>query len=451
MIYKSFRLKIVARILLLAASLFLLFLLINQTTLYATTTFMAIFIAYQVFSLIRYVERTNLELSRFLRSIRYADFSQSFSSRGRGSSFDELNAAFTEVVEEFQKARAEKEEHVQYFQTVVQHVGVGLIAFTPDGGIRLLNTAAKRLLQVDQLTNLELLRTRAGDLVDTLRSLKSGDRAIVKAELHDEQLQLIVYAKEMKLRDEHLTLIAIQNIRTELDEKEIEAWQKLIRVLTHEIMNSITPISSLASTVNDMLKPGPSNGELQRMLTSETVDDIRSAVETIEKRSQGLLHFVEAYRKLMRSPSPKFQIVRVADLFGRVEQLMRHHFSEGKIAFSAEIEPESLEVTADPELIEQVLINLLLNAVEATQGQNKAAIGLSGRMGNQGRVLLEVSDNGPGIPKEVQDRIFVPLFTTKPSGSGIGLSLSRQIMRLHRGTIYVNSDSGKRTTFVLRF
>lgn len=449
--YNSFRLNTALRILLLAASLFLLLTLINRTTLYATTAFMAVVVVFQVVSLIRYVERTNLELSRFLRSIRYADFSESFSSRGRGRSFDELSAAFTEVVEDFQRARAEKEEHAQYFQTVVQHVGVGLIAFTPDGEIKLLNTAAKRLLRVDHLASIESLRPLANDLVDTLRSMKSGDRAIVKAELFDEQLHLIVYAKELKLREQHLTLIAIQNIRNELDEKEIDAWQKLIRVLTHEIMNSITPISSLASTVNDMLKSGPPNGEPQRNLTSETVHDIRSAVETIEKRSQGLLHFVDAYRKLMRTPLPKFQIVRVSDLFGQVEQLMRHHFVKGKIAFSMAIEPESLEVTADPELIEQVLINLLLNAVESTQSQSKPAIGLSGRMGDHGRVILEVSDNGPGIPKEIQDRIFVPLFTTKPGGSGIGLSLSRQVMRLHRGTIYVHSDSGIPTTFVLRF
>ncbi|HEV8537308.1 MAG TPA: ATP-binding protein [Bacteroidota bacterium] len=451
MIYKSFRLNAVLRTLLLAASILLLFTLITQTRLYATTTFVALFIVYQIFSLIRFVERTNFELSRFLRSIRYADFSQSFSSTGRGRSFDELNAAFTEVVDEFQRARSEKEEHAQYLQMVVQHIGIGLIAFTSDGEIRLLNTAAKRLLQVNQLANIGSLAPLSKEFVDTLQTMKSGDRALVKVEVNGELLQLIVYAREMKLREQHLTLISVQNIRTELDEKEIEAWQKLIRVLTHEIMNSITPISSLASTVNEMLRPGAPDGEPQKILTMESVHDIRSAVETIEKRSQGLLHFVDAYRKLMRTPTPKFQIVRVADLFGQVEQLMRHHLVNGGVAFSMHVEPESLEVTADPELIEQVLINLLLNAVEATQNRNNAAIELSGRMGDHGRVILEVTDNGPGIPKEVQDRVFVPLFTTKPSGSGIGLSLSRQIMRLHRGMINVTSDPDKQTTFVLRF
>jgi len=451
MISKSFRLSAILRVVLLAASLFVLFVLLTQARLYATTAFIALFIVYQVYSLIRYVERTNFELSRFLRSIRYADFSQSFTSGGRGKSFDDLNAAFTEVVDEFKKARMEKEEQAQFFQMVVQHIGIGLIAFTPGGEIKLLNTAAKRLLQVSHLVNLESLRPLNKELVDTLTSMKSGDRALVKTEVQNELLHLIVYAREMKLMEQHLTLISIHNIRNELDEQEVEAWQKLIRVLTHEIMNSITPISSLASTVNEMLKTESPENEPDKLLTLESVHDIRSAVETIEKRSQGLLHFVDAYRKLMRTPSPRFQIVRVADLFGHVEQLMRYHFVKGGIAFSMHVEPVSLEVTADPELVEQVLINLLLNAVEATQNRDNATIELSSRMGDHGRVILEVSDNGPGISKEVQERVFVPLFTTKPNGSGIGLSLSRQIMRLHRGTIQVNSEPGKGTTLALRF
>jgi nitrogen fixation/metabolism regulation signal transduction histidine kinase len=451
MIYNSFRAGAVLRIVLLAASLLLLSTLLSQARLYATTAFVALLIVYQVVSLIRYVERTNLDLSRFLRSIRYGDFTQSFSSGGRGASFDRLNAAFTEVVDEFQKARTEKEEQAQYFQMIVQHIGIGLIAFTPDGEIRLLNTAAKRLLRVNRLENIDSLRTLSDELAGTLRSMKSGDRTLVKAVVDGEMLHLTVFAREMKLREQHLTVVSIQNIRSELDEKEVEAWQKLIRVLTHEIMNSITPISSLASTVNGMLGSGSSGEAIAHPLTPDSVQDIRTAVGTIEKRSRGLLHFVEAYRKLMRTPSPRFQIVRVSDLFRQVEQLMRSHFQKGRVAFSLNVEPESLEVTADPELVEQVLINLLLNAVEATQNREDPVIGLSGRMGAHGRVILEVSDNGPGIPKEVQDRMFVPLFTTKPSGSGIGLSLSRQIMRQHRGMIQVNSDAGKQTTFVLRF
>jgi two-component system nitrogen regulation sensor histidine kinase NtrY len=447
---RSFRLNVIARALALGGTLFLLFYLITQTSLYATATVVTLVIVYQMYELIRYVERTNLELSRFLRSIRYADFSQTFSSRGRGSSFDELNTAFTEVVEEFQKARAEKEEHFQYLQTVVQHIGVGLIAFTADGEVALINTAAKRLLGIDQLINIKSLVVASPSLVQTLFSMRSGQKVLVKTEIHKEPLELVISATELKLRGQIHTLVSLQNIRSELDEKEVEAWQQLIRVLTHEIMNSITPISSLASTVNEMLKSSPAH-DAQTSPTPEVIRDVQGAVQTIEKRSQGLLHFVDAYRSLTRIPPPKFQIVSVKEMFERVEQLMRQRLADSRIILEKRMEPESLELTADPGLIEQVLINLVLNAAEALQNTPLPTVVLSAYIGERGRVTIEVSDNGPGIPKEVQGKIFVPFFTTKPNGSGIGLSLSRQIMRMHGGIILLNSEADKQTTFALRF
>ena len=231
----------------------------------------------------------------------------------------------------------------------------------------------------------------------------------------------------------------------------MEAWQQLIRVLTQKIMNSITPISSLASTVNEMLTSSHPAEDHPKVPTPDLIRDIRGAVQTIEKRSQGLLHFVDAYRSLTKIPPPKFQIVSVKELFGQVEQLMRQRFEENRIAFIPWLEPESLELTADPGLIEQILINLILNAAEALQGSSQPRIALSAYIGERGRVTIEVTDNGPGIPKEVQDKIFVPFFTTKPNGSGIGLSLSRQIMRLHGGIIHLSSEPEKQTTFTLRF
>ncbi len=451
MAFRSFRLNVIARAITLGGTLFLLFYLFIQTNLYATAAVVALIILYQMYELIRYVERTNLELSRFLRSIRYADFSQTFSSRGRGPSFDELNRAFTEVVEEFQKARAEKEEHFQYLQTVVQHIGVGLIAFTADGEVALINTAAKRLLGIDQLINIKSLEPVSQNLVRTLASMKSGQKVLVKTEIHKEPMQLVISATELKLRGELHTLVSLQNIRSELDEKEVEAWQQLIRVLTHEIMNSITPISSLASTVNEMLKSPPAREDGQAAPSPEVIRDVQGAVQTIEKRSEGLLHFVDAYRSLTRIPPPKFQIVSVKELFGRVEQLMRPRLAESGITIEERTEPESLELTADPGLVEQVLINLILNAAEALQNKLRPCIMLSAYIGQRGRVTIEVSDNGPGIPKDVQEKIFVPFFTTKPNGSGIGLSLSRQIMRMHGGIILLNSEPEKQTTFTLRF
>jgi len=227
----------------------------------------------------------------------------------------------------------------------------------------------------------------------------------------------------------------------------MEAWQKLIRVLTHEIMNSITPISSLASTAHEMLQ----RDDTSSAVSADTLDDVRDAVQTIEKRSEGLLHFVDAYRNLTRIPRPNFKIFRVATMFAQAELLLRVQVQNKSILFSASVEPESLELTADPELIEQVLINLLLNAIHAVQEQPEPQVRLQARLDARGKVVVEVWDNGPGITEEAQDKIFIPFYTTKENGSGIGLSLSKEIMRLHRGNIRVHAKPGSGTSFLLSF
>jgi signal transduction histidine kinase len=244
----------------------------------------------------------------------------------------------------------------------------------------------------------------------------------------------------------------MQDIESELAEQEMAAWQKLIRVLTHEIMNSVTPIASLASTVNDLVaKTEESAEEGVVSMSPETREDIREAAYTIQNRSQGLLHFVDAYRNLTRIPKPDFQIFPVTDLLERVTQLMKNQIEESRIDLQVKTEPQSLELTADPELIEQVLINLLLNAIEALEDSPGGKIELHSRLDDRGRVAITVSDNGPGITDEVKEKIFTPFFTTKKDGSGIGLSLCRQIMRLHKGNVTVRSIPDQPTVFTLRF
>jgi len=244
-------------------------------------------------------------------------------------------------------------------------------------------------------------------------------------------------------------LVSIQNIQSELEEKEMEAWQNLIRVLTHEIMNSITPISSLASTTADLLPDIRDTAADARH--DEIVDDIHSAIKTIQKRSNGLLQFVDNYRKLTRIPKPNFEIIGVAELIQRVTDLSRKQMENYHIELEIEIEPESLEITADPVLIEQVLINLCKNAIEAVRETDHAQIRVRSQLDARGHVNIHVQDNGPGIKPEVLDKIFIPFFTTKQNGSGIGLSLSRQIMRLHGASIGVKSNAQEGTKFTLRF
>jgi two-component system nitrogen regulation sensor histidine kinase NtrY len=334
---------------------------------------------------------------------------------------------------------------------VVQHIGIGLIAFQPNGDVELINTAAKRLLRTAQLKNIKSLQSLSKHLVETLFELKPRERALVKVEDENELLHLALYATEFKLRGQKYSLVSIQNIHSELEEREIEAWQKLIRVLTHEIMNSITPIASLASTINDLIKDSYSVQASGEKIDSESFNDIHHASQTIQKRSQGLLHFVDAYRNLTLVQKPNFQIFLIRELFSRVEKLMQASIKDKGIRFESRIDPQSLELTADPELIEQVLINLLLNSLHAVNRCKEAKINLEASLDGRGRIMIQVKDNGPGIPKENMEKIFIPFFSTKEGGSGIGLSLSRQIMRLHHGSIAVHSESNAETIFTLRF
>ncbi len=451
MVYNKFRLNCIVRVALLGFTIFGFFFILFRTSLYAALFIVGVIIIYQTYALIHHVEKTNRDLTRFFTSIRYSDFSQTFKDVGLGPSFDGLRKAFTEVMNVFRKTRTEKEEHYRYLQTVVQHIGIGLIAYQSNGDVELINTAAKRLLGIAALKNIRTLETFSKPLVDTLFKIKPKGRALIKVEDQNELLHLALYATEFKLRGQIFSLVSIQNIHSELEEREIEAWQKLIRVITHEIMNSITPISSLASTINELLKDSFQISKETKKIESESLTDIHDAAQTIQKRSQGLLHFVDAYRNLALIQKPNFQLFPVKELFTRVEKLMQTNIKEKSIRLRTNVDPKTLELTADPELIEQVLINLLLNALQAVGGQKKAKIDLNAHLDGRGRILIQVKDNGPGIVEENLEKIFIPFFSTKDKGSGIGLSLSRQIMRLHHGSITVQSEPKKQTTFTLRF
>jgi len=442
--FRYFRLVCVGRVLLLCLTLFLFFYLSFNTTLYASMVVVGALNIYQVFSLIRFVEKNNRQLTRFLESIEYSDFSRTFTSGLKGSSFNELNTVFNGVMARFRNIRLEKEENARYLDTIVRHVGIGLIGFHENGEVVLFNTAAKRLFDLPRLKHIDGLKPISEPLVACLQNLKPGQRDLLKVHCRDELMQLSMYATGLRLRQKKLTLVSLQNISNELSEKEMESWQNLIRVLTHEIKNSITPIGSLASTVEEML-------ETPSAQTGEQANDIHDALRTIQKRSRGLLHFVEAYRDLTHIPAPDYKVFPVSELFARVEQLTLDHINNGKIRLHRTIVPEKLELTADSELVEQVLLNLLLNAVQALDGSPDPCIMLEAALDERGRVVIRVSDNGPGINGDILEQIFIPFFSTRPGGSGIGLSLSRQIMRLHRGNLTVRSTPHEKTTFTMRF
>ncbi len=453
MFLKRFRIQVILRILLLAASCLALFYLILHTKVFTATAVVGCLVLYQVYALVRYVEKTNQNLNRFLLAVKYGDFSQSFPGKELGPPFAELGDTFNDIIEKVQQTRSEKEAQYRYLQTIVQHVGIGLITFQADGKVVLMNNAAKRLLKIVHLKNINDLAALYPVLAEKLLPMRAGEKALVK--IDPNEMELVIHAAEFVMQEQKFTLVSLQNIQSELEEKEMEAWQTLIRVLTHEIMNSMTPITSMAATVLDLLNSSPNpDGE------KEQLADMKNALKTIHKRSQGLTDFVSAYRNLTLIPRPNFKVLSIEELFNRVGNLMENKLKEMDIPLHWGVEPRSLELFADPGLIEQVLINLVLNAVEAlgkrTEGERNEEgegplIQMKALLEDSGRIIIQVKDNGPGIVPEALNRVFIPFFTTKNKGSGIGLSLSRQIMKLHKGNITVHSTPHKETTFTLKF
>ncbi len=452
---KSFRFGITIRILLLAAMLLLMTYLVLETQYYVSMAILGMVIIAQIVALIKYLERTNVLLTRFLEAIRYSDFTGAFRNHGLGSNFDDLNAAFSDVIDKFKEERSKKEESIRYLETVVQHIGIGLVCFNGKGEVVLLNTAAKRLFKVATLRTIDSLKTISEQLYKTVKQQKGGNRSLLRITIKNETLQLAMHATEFRMRDEAYKLVSFQNIHTELEEKEMEAWQNLTQVLAHEIMNSITPISSLSGTVKMLLEEQIGDNKETVELNTETIEDVTDALNTISNRSQGLMRFVNSYRDFTQIPEPKFEQFSVMEALKRIASLMKAQAEEMDTNIEIECDPETLELTADPHLVEQVLINLVKNAIRALSDTENGHIWLKGEIGESGRAVIHIQDNGPGVKKAMKEKIFIPFYTVggngKSKGSGIGLSLSRQIMRLHGGSLILNSEKGKGSTFTMRF
>lgn len=443
---KKFRIKLIYKIFLLiiviGAGIYGYFYLHSLLPLFLC----ALILGFQVYDIIKYIELTNKMLARFITSIQYSDFSQSFGAKRIGAGFDDLTNSLNTVMDEFRKTRNEKEEQYRFLQTVIRHIGIGLLCFDNSGKIEFINKMTLKLLGIKQ-DNLLTIHQLPNELRQKITNITPGEKAPIKIYTDTDIINLIVYSTEFKMRNQIYKLVSFQNIQIELEEKELEAWQKLIRVLTHEIMNSVTPISSLASTVNMLLD----NSDEDVFIDEKKIGNIKNAIKTIEKRSEGLINFVDNYRNLTKIPKPNFEIVSVKLLFTRLQKLLKNDIDKSDINLEIFIEPDTLEVTADPSLVEQVIINLILNSIHALENCKERNIKLSGELTDYGKINIKVSDNGPGIAEEIQEKIFIPFFSTKKDGSGIGLSLARQIMRLHGGNIRVDSKPYSATEFTLIF
>ncbi|MBS4071866.1 MAG: GHKL domain-containing protein [Algoriphagus sp.] len=399
--------------------------------------------------MIFYVNSINHKLARFLDSIRFTDFSSSFTSDSKmGGSFREVNQAFNEVMEVFKKTRAEKEEQMLFLQVIIQHINTGIVSFNTDGKIGVINNAAKHLLQIPQFRSIHDLAKLSEKLLLEILEIKPGQRISFKV---NPTLHLIIQSTSLKMGGKSWTLLSFQNINPELQSNELEAWQNLTKVLRHEIMNSITPISSLVESLRTILDEDSYVQQEGTLIKKEGYLDIQEGLDTIANRSKGLVNFVNAYRDYTNIPAPKKELISVEALLENVCQLMKEDLKSKNIELQKDIRTPQLEIACDPDQITMILINLIKNAIESLQNQADRQIHI--RAIGQGDLgsLIQIEDNGPGIVPEALERIFVPFYTTKKTGSGIGLAISRQIMNLHRGSLTVDSEPDKRTVFSLNF
>ena len=447
--FKDFRVRAAFRVFFIGLSMAGFTYMLQRPGMWVTAVIIGVIVVLQLLDLYQFISHTNRKLTRFMESIKYSDFISGFSSDNKlGKSFKDLNKAFNEVLEAFRKARSEKEEHWQYLNTVVEHVKTGLLSFDEEGNISLMNASASQFLHGPKLRNLEELIERKPRLYKALFDLPPGKSTLYK---EGNNLQLSINATQINLQGRKFKLVGLQNIQTELQSKELEAWQNLTRVLRHEIMNSITPIASLSSTMKDILVEDLNKENSHYELNEETVDDLQEGLDTIEDRSQGLIKFIDAYRDYTTIPSPKVKRIKLKDLLDHVALLMKVQLRKARVNFVCETTPPSLEFVADEEQIGQVLINLVKNGIEAVTATDSPKIELLGKMDDENNVVIVVRDNGQGIIREALEKIFIPFFSTKEGGSGIGLSLSRQIMQMHHGTLDVESEPHEHTTFTLKF
>ncbi|MEH6585253.1 MAG: ATP-binding protein [Halioglobus sp.] len=450
MVFRSFPVQVGLRVVLFALVLMALAYLMQVPGYPTLRVILVLVVLSQLLEMFRYISRTNAELTRFLDAVRYADFGQRFQMQSMGVGFEELGEVFTDIVRRFQEQRSEQEESFRHLKALMEHVPVPLLSLQTDGHVVLHNNASRRLFGNVRVEQVEDLQAFGEDFYAHMAAVSPGERRLALFQADGVEQRLTVSTTEIAVAGHVERLVSLQDIQSELDGVQLQAWQDLVRVLTHEIMNSITPVASLAKTAADLVDDAISKVAAYPEVVEELAD-VKSAVETVARRSDGLMQFVQSYRQLTRLPVPKKQTVLLTDLFANVEKLATGDWEDLDIKLSSSVEPPGLQLEADPDMLEQVLLNLLQNAEQALANRVIARVDLAASLNRQGRVFIEVSDTGPGIPEDVSEKVFVPFFTTKREGSGVGLALTRQVMLSHGGSARLTANPRGGATFVLTF
>jgi len=436
------------RVILVVITGILLSFLMSQEDKIMASSISFILIIVQTISLIAYINKTNTNLAAFLLRMQSKDTAVNYNDDQITKSFKGLNISFDHINKEMQQIRIENEQKTNYLKTIVNHAKIGIIAFDDKGIIELFNTEAKRILQCDEFKFMHTLAENLPDFHHAITSKANKKSQVIKLNLNSDILNLSIKKTLIKVGINNIHIISFQNIQRELDHNELESWQKLIQVLNHELMNSLTPITTLSKTTKKYIQK---NGIVKKAseLSDEIIKDIAINTEIIEERGKGLIDFIEVYKDISKRPKLNVSTFKVADTIQKVQKFYQQRFNEKQIKFESKLEAE-LKLNADEALIEQLLINLIKNSIEALMDNTKAFVRIEAYQSLEGNTHINIIDNGIGIPESELDKIFTPFYSTKENGSGIGLSLSRQIMHMHNGTISVKSVE-KKTIFSLIF
>ena len=447
MIFKRYEWRLFVTVVLLFLTLLASSFLILKG-LYVYLAILVPIIIYQLVELYRFQKKSQDELNQFVESVHYRDFSRYFDVKHAPLEIQPLRQGFNEINSTFKVISKEKETQYQYLQKILELVDTGIISYSEESGeVGWMNESLKKMLQLPYLKTIQSLIRRDEHLYEEIISLKPGESKIATASPDKQNFKVLISATGFQTSGVMYKLVAFQNVNEALDETESKAWQKLLSVMTHEIMNSVAPISSLADTLKHRLQLSVSHLNNN----SGSVDDLELGIEAIKRRSEGLLKFAQTYRNLNMINTLNVSKVYVRDIFENLFHLMLPTMQQKKIECETILKDTDLTLSVDINLIEQVLINLLVNAMEAVKDRPNARIVLSAYIAANKKTVIKIADNGPGIEPEVIDKIFVPFFSTKKNGSGIGLSLCKQIMMLHKGNIQVQSVEGEGTAFSLQF
>jgi two-component system, NtrC family, nitrogen regulation sensor histidine kinase NtrY len=446
MTFKKYEWRLLLKALLLFTALVTAaWLLVNKKYLYLSIVMPIVL--YQLYDVYRMLKKAQDEVQEFVESIHYRDFSRYFNVKEAPAELQTLRKGFNDINSTFKIISKEKETQYQYLQKILELVDTGIISYeTASGDLNWMNDTFKKMMGIPYLKTIYSLEKRDAALYNAILAIRPNETIVVTITKESSQLKILLAATIFQTDGKINKLIACQNINEAMDETEANAWQKLLSVMTHEIMNSVAPISSLAGTLKNRLLQTTSiayenNGDR---------DDLELGLETIKRRSEGLLKFAETYRNLNKITTPNRKKVFVRDLFENLQTLMQPTLDQKNIEMEVVLKEPSLMANVDVNLVEQVLINLMVNALEAVKDRPNPRILLSAFL-EQNKLMIKITDNGAGISPELIDKIFIPFFSTKKTGSGIGLSLCKQIMLLHKGNIKVQSKEGEGSAFVLLF